>query len=148
MKQYWDIGDFLCEDEKVMGRFRCESFQNGELSDTLQQSADLTEGQVLELPLWLAIKLAQGKFVQIEVPPIYRENFKNTLKADPCVVNLREKNGYYYETGNKLIEYIDDPTLVETLLEVSPSLDFHPARAPLRKAELPLKNRESEFVNE
>ena len=103
---------------------------------------------MLELPLWMAIKLAQGKFLQIEVPHIYREHFKNTLKADPCVVNLKEKNGFYYETGSKLVEYIDDSTLVKTLLYVLLKLDFHRAGEIFRAAELSPENRESELVNE
>jgi hypothetical protein len=27
--RYWDIGDFLCEEERVMGRFNCDSYENG-----------------------------------------------------------------------------------------------------------------------
>jgi hypothetical protein len=75
---------------------------------------------VLELPLWLAIKLSQGRFLSIEVPYIYREQFKNTLVADSTVINLREKNIFYYETGAKLCEFLDDKTLCATLLQVLP----------------------------
>jgi hypothetical protein len=28
---YWDIGDFLADEEKVSTRFMCESFENSEL---------------------------------------------------------------------------------------------------------------------
>ena len=29
--KYWDIHDFLCEEEKVLARFSCDSYQNSEL---------------------------------------------------------------------------------------------------------------------
>jgi hypothetical protein len=51
------MNDFLCEEEKVLGRFNCDSYDNAELDIHSTTQKDLLSGQVIELPLWLAIKL-------------------------------------------------------------------------------------------
>ncbi len=141
--KYWDIHDFLCEEEKVSTKFMTDSFENSQL-DFNSPSEELTEiksGQILEVPLWLAIKLCQGKFLQIEIPQFYRENFKKTLIADPIVVNLREKNIYYYETGVKLCQYIDDRKMGQVLMDVFLLyLDFSRESQILRQNQLSFEN--------
>ena len=113
---YWDIDDILAEEEKINVVVDKSSYRNGSLNPNCQDpEADLEKGSVLEIPLWLALFLAQIEMVEIEIPRFYRENFKNTLLADPTHVNLREKTPFYYEIGLKLCKLINDRTLVPTL---------------------------------
>jgi len=46
--------------------------------------------------------------VEFEIPFCYSDEFKKTLKGDPLVVNLKEKNPSYYWFGMKLKEKIFD----------------------------------------
>lgn len=115
---YWDIDDILAEEEKVSVRFAEASFQNSGLDSNLPPNVDISSGHTMELPIWLALPLAQYSVVDIEVPRIYKEGFKNTLEADPIVVNLREKNPFFYEVGSKLCEFLNDSELIPTLQNV------------------------------
>ena len=115
---YWDIDEILAEEEKLTVKFQTGSYQNSSLDPNLPIDSDIEVGQTMELPIWLALPLAQGEIIDIEVPRFYKDHFKKTLEADPNVVNLRDKTPYYYENGLKLIDKIDDPELVPTLATV------------------------------
>ena len=49
---------------------------------------------------------------------IYRENFQKVLKADPTVVNLRDKSFYYYEVAEKICVHINDKELISLMAKV------------------------------
>ena len=51
---------------------------------------------------WLVQKLAKSQMVRIEKPLYYSTRFKEALLADPIVLNLKERCGYFYELGLKL----------------------------------------------
>lgn len=114
---YWSIDDLLAEEEKLNVKFNHGSYQNSGLDLNLPPKNDIEEGQTMELPIWLALALASGDVINIEIPRYYKEQFKKTLEADPNVVNLRDKSLYYYEVGLKIIDYLDSQ-VIPTLLSV------------------------------
>ncbi len=116
-ENYWDIDDILAGEEKITVKFNHDCYKLSRLDQNLKEKPeeDITEGTVLELPIWLAIKLSQGECVSIIIPHIFRENFKNIILADPTVINLREKTQYYYAVAFKIKDHIDDENLISTL---------------------------------
>ena len=60
----------------------------------------------------------QFRAIEFIIPHCYQLAYKKTLKADPLVVNLREKNQNYYIFGMKLKEQIQDKKMMFTLAEV------------------------------
>jgi len=114
--KYWDIDDFLAEDELIGVVSGEDCYNMAFLNNSGKESTiDLGKDTKLEIPLWLATKLSTHGIVTIDIPLIYRERFKKMLNADATVINLREKTPFYYEIGMKLCEYIEDDTLVPTL---------------------------------
>ncbi|KAL4429500.1 hypothetical protein ABPG74_001345 [Tetrahymena malaccensis] len=128
---YYDIDDILSEDEKVNVKFNevCLGIgfldQHQEFSD----GKDIPKGTILEMPFWLGVQLAQTKSVSkqsnfeedtsvadIEIPKIFRNQFQNSLLADPTVINLREKSNYFYDFGLKMAEYLADEKIIDTLI--------------------------------
>ena len=116
--KYWDIDDFLAEEEPVSVACQQQCYNMAFLNNSAKgNDKDLLPGTKLDIPLWLAKRLSRTndeKFIII-IPVIYRENFQKTLSADPTVINLREKTPYYYEIAMKLIPLIHDETLGDIL---------------------------------
>lgn len=82
---------------------------------------DLKAGTYLELPLWLSqeISLSRQPVVAPELPKIYKESYREILKADACAVDLHKFNLYFYEFGSH-VKYFDKKGDVhEILLHVS-----------------------------
>jgi GINS complex subunit 3 len=65
---------------------------------------DIEEGQHVELPLWLAEKLADSKLVSVELPRNFSKKVRDSLQAAPETVRLREKSPHFYEVGLRLAQ--------------------------------------------
>jgi len=116
--RYWDLNDFLAEDEFVSATANQTYYNLAILDNSVKKNVkDLEEGKKFDVPLWLAIRLGT-EYLTIEVPTTYREKFKKILMADPTVVNLKDKSFYYYEVGYKLCKHIDDKELIPLLARV------------------------------
>ncbi|CAG2061548.1 unnamed protein product, partial [Timema podura] len=72
--------------------------------DPSSESEDIAEGTSIELPYWLARSLCSQRrqIVTVEIPKIYKEAYREILKADPCVVDLHKLEIYFYEFGSYL----------------------------------------------
>ncbi len=55
MASYFDIDDILTEEEKVSIQFEEDSKFNGFLDSNNQGVEDITAGEIIEVPLWLAL---------------------------------------------------------------------------------------------
>lgn len=55
----------------------------------------------MELPLWLALELAKGHkpIVRVELPKIFKETYREILKADASSVDLHKFSLNFYELG-------------------------------------------------
>lgn len=80
------------------------------LTGFLSHSSDddtLQPGTKLELPFWLARSLCSQRrhIVSVEMPKVYRENYRQILKADPNVVDLHKLGPFFYGFGSYLLSF-------------------------------------------
>ncbi|XP_056643740.1 DNA replication complex GINS protein PSF3 isoform X2 [Diorhabda sublineata] len=72
----------------------------GHLNPSVSEK-DLLPGTFQELPLWLVdeISLSRQPIVAPDLPKIYRESYREILKADATAVDLHKFSLYFYEVG-------------------------------------------------
>lgn len=77
-------------------------------------------GTSTELPFWLADQLALGRqpLISVDLPQIYKESYREILKADASVINLQKFNLYFYELGLHVKKFDVRGELTDTLLHV------------------------------
>lgn len=82
---------------------------------------DLKAGTHLELPLWLVQEMASGRqpIVAPELPKIYKQAYREILKADACAADLHKFNLYFYELGSHIKHFDKKDDVHEILLHVS-----------------------------
>nr|CAD7408558.1 unnamed protein product [Timema cristinae]CAD7426426.1 unnamed protein product [Timema monikensis] len=100
---YFSIDDILATQERLPCKFQMKVHRLGFL-DPSSESEDIAEGTSIELPYWLARSLCSQRrqIVTVEIPKIYKEAYREILKADPCVVDLHKLEIYFYEFGSYL----------------------------------------------
>lgn len=135
---YYSLDDILATQERVpckvaltiqkMGKYifrLCLKYLcNFDILGHLNPSAaerDLQPGTSLELPLWLVSELSQSRapLVNPELPKIYREAYREILKADACAVDLHKFSLFFYELGSHIKRFDKKQDVHETLLHVS-----------------------------
>lgn len=114
---YWSLEDIICDDVDVNVKFAHEayklSFLLGKTEHKKSSAAwsesvmDLPEGAEVDVPIWLAIPLVRSEIISVEVPRIFSSKYQDAIIADPMVINLFDKQPYYYEFGQKLYDYLD-----------------------------------------
>lgn len=100
---YFSIEDILTTEEPVSCKIEVLLPSLGYI-DSSSDEEDLKPGTKLELPLWLAQKLhaSQRPIVNIDIPKVYKEAFREMLEADATAIMLSKWNLHYYELGMKL----------------------------------------------
>lgn len=81
---------------------------------------DLKVGTTLELPVWLINQLTAGRqpVVSADLPKVYREAYREILKADASAIDLHKFGFYFYELGSH-VKYLDPRgDLSNTLVQV------------------------------
>jgi GINS complex subunit 3 len=86
------------QEERVPSTFTIDAVNLGHL-DPSSIDEDLQQGTKVELPFWLAKALASKNMVAVELPKCYGHTFLNHMRADPSVINLRDKSPFYYEVS-------------------------------------------------
>jgi hypothetical protein len=67
MSRYFDVEDILAESSRVPTQFLTRAYNLGHL-DASSCTADIEEGQRVELPLWIAEPLSRGRYVVVDLP--------------------------------------------------------------------------------
>lgn len=67
--------------------------------DDEDETASLQQGTVVDLPMYIAADLIRLRHVIPRMPSAYTDRARKNLKADPEVVNLIERNPYFYLHG-------------------------------------------------
>ncbi len=117
--KYWSVDAFLSEEENVAVKLKCDAKNLAYLDPQSEPgSKHMEKGRELKIPLWLAVPLAQKDFVDIATPNYFGNAYKDTMKADPTTLNLKERCQYLYEVGLRLAQYIGDESLTKLLGEV------------------------------
>jgi GINS complex subunit 3 len=65
---------------------------------------DIDESETIELPLWLAEPLHEGRIGIVDLPPSFSARVRDQLLADPTAVRLRDLSPFFYETGLRLAD--------------------------------------------
>jgi len=93
--------------QKVPCEFLHESHHLGWLDDDGDGDM-LASGAKIELPVYLASELLRGNHVDVLTPQCFGPQTRNALKADPDVVNLRDKNEFFFAHGLRVAELTPD----------------------------------------
>ncbi|XP_030762308.1 DNA replication complex GINS protein PSF3 [Sitophilus oryzae] len=98
---YFSIEDILATQERTPCKFLQDVPRMGKLNPSAEEK-DLKVGTELELPLWLVLDGAAGRQLILapELPKIYREAYREILKADATAIDLHKFNLYFYELGS------------------------------------------------
>ncbi|XP_054710678.1 DNA replication complex GINS protein PSF3-like [Uloborus diversus] len=103
-EEYFSIDDILATNERIPCRFEVPVHKLGFLNPS-SGSADLAQGNKLELPLWMAQGLHSRHIITTEVPKVYREAYREILNADATVVDLNKMGPYFYHFGLYLLRF-------------------------------------------
>lgn len=124
---YFDLDDILSCQEKVPCTFQTQVKDLGFL-DHGAESEHLEAGTKMELSFWLAKELCarQRRIISVELPKVYRENYRQILEADANVVDLNKLGPYFYSFGGKLLEFgnPENPRIAESLMMVKLNFIF------------------------
>lgn len=67
----------------------------------------VAEGQQLELPLWMAERLREARYISVSLPRNFSAKVRESLLAAPQSVRLRERSPHFYEVGLRLAALAD-----------------------------------------
>ncbi|KAJ9598874.1 hypothetical protein L9F63_026591 [Diploptera punctata] len=97
---YFSIDDIFATQERLPCKFLVPVHRLGFL-DPSSENEDLAEGTSLELPLWLPRSLTAQRrhLVTIDIPKVFKEAYREILKADASVVDLHKLSIYFYDFG-------------------------------------------------
>lgn len=111
---YWDIDDFLAEEEEVNVLTAKDLCGLGHLLTTTKVK-DLVIQTKIAVPLWLAIVWTQRSLAVLEIPKYFAEAYRASLRADPDILRLADKSQYFFELGTKLAILLEDNDLAPVL---------------------------------
>ncbi|XP_034245609.1 DNA replication complex GINS protein PSF3 isoform X2 [Thrips palmi] len=117
---YFSIPDILATQEKVPCTFEVQVKHLGFL-DPGSDKRDIEVGTNIELPFWMAsvLKTQRPAIADVGLPKIFKESYRDILKADPVVVDLHKLAPYFYEFGMSLcmLNHRESPEIVNVLVE-------------------------------
>ncbi|XP_054277349.1 DNA replication complex GINS protein PSF3-like [Macrosteles quadrilineatus] len=104
---YFSIENILASQERVPCKFTKKILNMGHL-DPSSETKDMEQGTSLELPYWIVKTLSNREVnvLEVEPPKIFKENYRDILKADANVVDLHKMCKFFYQFG-KLLSYIE-----------------------------------------
>ncbi|GFG39412.1 hypothetical protein Cfor_08361 [Coptotermes formosanus] len=120
LPHYFSIEDIFATQERLPCKFVVPVHRLGFL-DPSSESEDIAVGTTVELPYWLAKSLCcqRRNIVTVEMPKIYKEPYREILKADACVVDLHKFGLFFYEFGTYLsqLEHRDSVAIGSVLVQ-------------------------------
>lgn len=115
MHRRLDLDRILGEEERIPCVFVESGAQGLGFLDATGDHDHLHEGARVELPLWMALKLNERRYVQMELPKHYQKKMRDSIDAGAESINLKDYSPYYFEVGMKIAEALEDPDLKKTL---------------------------------
>ncbi|XP_053614764.1 DNA replication complex GINS protein PSF3 [Plodia interpunctella] len=103
---YLSVFDILVSNEKVPSKFLHNLPRMGFLDPSATEE-DLKAGSSVEIPLWLAESLHARRppLVNVDLPKIYKDAYREILNADACTVDMHKLGQYFYELGYYIAKY-------------------------------------------
>lgn len=119
---YW-----LCYDKQFCSYKSCAFAYFITISGFLDPSAtedDLKAGTNVEIPLWLAESLHSRRppLVNVDLPRIYKEAYREILNADACTIDMHKLGQYFYELGCFIAKHDIKGEVASTLVNVSSTI--------------------------
>ncbi|PSN50963.1 DNA replication complex GINS protein PSF3 [Blattella germanica] len=115
---YFSIDDIFATQERLPCKIMAPLPRLGFL-DPSSDNVDLVEGLSVEFPLWLGLAMSSPRryIASVDIPKMYKEAYREILKADPSVVDLHKLCLYFYQFGT-YISRLDhrESTAVGTIL--------------------------------
>jgi GINS complex subunit 3 len=102
---YYDIADILAEEERVPVVFDTPAQDLGYLVEG-SQDRDVDENTKVELPYWLAEKLASKQYISFETPHYSSLKYRNGILADPISADLRQCCQVFYQLGMRVAPWL------------------------------------------
>eukprot|EP00941_MAST-03F_sp_MAST-3F-sp1_P002868 g2868.t1 len=115
---YYNIDSILAEGQRIPVVFNVAADKLGHLCPGMENAEDadmLSSGSKVELPLWLAGFCGEKQYVEAKMPSFYSARVRSRLRADPNVVNLRDRSPYFYQLGQKMSNMLGDDDLTPVL---------------------------------
>lgn len=104
----------------IIGSNKDERFP-GKLNPATEEK-DVKAGTELELPAWLVASdcsIGRQPIFAPELPKVYKEAYREILKADATAINLHKFNVYFYELGSYVKQFDRKDDVHAILLHVS-----------------------------
>ena len=76
---------------------------------------DLSEGTIVDLPMWLGEELQKKRMVEINPPKHFGKKMRDEMRAGAAAVNLREFSFYFFDVGLHLSRISRDDALKKSL---------------------------------
>ncbi|OII74067.1 uncharacterized protein cubi_02869 [Cryptosporidium ubiquitum] len=115
----WDV-DYLLMNETllpcrmVLTQKEC-AFMS--MDNQSKENNEISAGEVLQLPIWLAKELHSRGFVGINYPDFLSSKMSNALKTDPCSVDLNNISPYFFQVSVILLSILQDELFLKVILE-------------------------------
>ncbi|GAA5866355.1 hypothetical protein JCM3774_006629 [Rhodotorula dairenensis] len=119
MAAFLSVTEFLDDSTKLPCRVAFDIPNTGHLEGAAEK--DLRANTSLELPYWLAQKMADQDIVDLTMPRAYAPQVRHALRASPTALNLRNLGGgggSFYSGGIRLLHLVEDTELA-AILEAS-----------------------------
>lgn len=102
-RHFFSIEGILATEEQLPCTFLKDENHIGFLEPGAR-TKQIQAGSTLQLPYWIASCFIQhNRIVTVDFPKSYRKAFRDVLKADPTVVDLKILSRFYYILGQHLI---------------------------------------------
>ncbi|KAL1463472.1 hypothetical protein WDU94_015220 [Cyamophila willieti] len=104
---YFSLESILVTQERVPCVFH-QPVKHAGFLDSGSQNPDLEAGAKLDLPYWIAklfhsLNSNNAKIIEITLPKIFKENYRDILTADASLVDLTKHSKYFYKFGKLII---------------------------------------------
>ncbi|KAH8582414.1 uncharacterized protein ELE39_001070 [Cryptosporidium sp. chipmunk genotype I] len=87
------------------------------IDSQLKESDEISAGEMLQLPIWLARELHSRGFVGINYPDFLSSKMSNALRTDPCSVDLNNISPYFFQVSVILLGLLQDELFLKVILE-------------------------------
>nr|CAG8470650.1 6489_t:CDS:2 [Entrophospora candida] len=109
-----NFDQYFADEPKVPVKFFKEVDGLGKLVGT-DDSIRIKAGAIIDLPFWIAKRLAKRQIVGIQRPKFLEDQIINALIANPIDVNLRIICPQFYTFATKYVEQANDARFAEKL---------------------------------
>ncbi|KAK7570791.1 hypothetical protein V9T40_010158 [Parthenolecanium corni] len=119
-RHYFSVESILASEEQISCSFLRDQYDIGFL-EAGNTTNKISAGTNLQLPYWIASCFSPyPRVVNVGLPKPYKKAFRDVLKADPTVVDLKSLSRHYYLLGEHLVKLNqrESPEIRSILIQV------------------------------